>query len=301
MQTQNRFRWLFCAVIAMNWVAGSCIAAESNLPNPAARWQFELVHGRNAALCEAYAEGLNTVEFDEPPYCSRPQLPNRLGFEQLSRTPLSDAQIASLYPSVEGLLSYDDESHFYAPTSTSSPASRKYDLTRLVGAPQSAQRSALAAGRPPLYYLISPDTDVDGDGRADRLLVWRQGGAICGATLRSAPERKATHVVVLDADNRLDVAATRAMFTRYSARPDSSDQAARPEQRRSSSGSFEAFASSMGVVRFKGRTYIDTFSHDGYTLRLLDLAHRQISEVCAVRWIDAQAYLHDDGHRSADG
>src|SRR5687767_12090823 len=133
MQTHNGFRWLQCAVIATSWVGGSCLAAERNLANPAARWQFELVRGGDAPLCEAYAEGLNTVEFDEPPYCSRPQLPKRLGFEQLSRTPLSDAQIASLYPSVEGLLSYDDESHFYPSSSKSSPASRKYDLTRLVG------------------------------------------------------------------------------------------------------------------------------------------------------------------------
>lgn len=286
MQTQYRFSRLL--YVALGWFVGSCPAAEFDLPNPAARRQFELVRGHNNPLCEVYAEGLNTTEFDEFPYCSRPQLPRELGFEQLSRTPLSNEQIASLYPAVEGLISHDDESHFYQSVSGQSARPKKYDLNRLVRTPQSDQQSALAVGRPPLYYLISPDGDLDGDGRSDRLLVWRGGGAICGATYKNGPERTATHVVVLGPDNRLDVVATRAMFTRYSARPSPSDKAAPSDQRSSSSGSFEAFANSMGVVRFKGRTYIDAFSDDDYTLRLLDLARRQISEVCAVRWIDSQ-------------
>lgn len=252
----------------------------SNADENAARLQFELIRGHGIRVCDAYLRGLQSVNFIEPPYCDRPQLPVALGFESLSREPLTARQLQELFPAVEGLLENNDPKHFF---SIESQRKLPVDIASLVSTAQLMQDARIKRGVAPMYYRVKPDGDLDDDSRIDRLLVWRGNGMACGPDEEGRPRYVPTRIVVLDGKEQLDVLATRRLFTAYAFRPapvaeyDDSRPALRTRK-------FPAFATAMGVVRIAGKTYIDAFETANNTLTLFDLGHAQLTAVCDVRW-----------------
>ena len=75
-------------------------APASVQPRPA--YRFDLVQGQRVAVCEAYLARLNMTDYQDPPYCDRPEHAAIPGFTRLQRVPLSAEAVQALLPRVTG-------------------------------------------------------------------------------------------------------------------------------------------------------------------------------------------------------
>ena len=76
------------------------VAPASAQPRPA--YRFDLVQGQGVAVCEAYLARLNMTDYQDPPYCNRPEHAAIPGFARLQRMPLTAEAVQALLPRVKG-------------------------------------------------------------------------------------------------------------------------------------------------------------------------------------------------------
>lgn len=191
---------------------------------------FELREGREAAVCQAYVEMLRSIEFEDPPYCSRsPELDHRrLGFEPLgwkkleSRTELELRLVVPQYfrsGRLDDLQKvWSQEEHMRA----INPEARSYLYQDIEAATARERFHKLAEAavaqnqRTPVSvdtaYELAAAVDIDNDGVADRVAIWPDEGSRCGAVHDEEPLIFGRHAVVLQAAGGFDAKKTDEIF-----------------------------------------------------------------------------------------
>jgi uncharacterized protein YecT (DUF1311 family) len=168
--------------------------------------RFRLLRGTEKEVCTAHVALLRATYFDLPPYCGRSEPNDTPGFEPLT------------------LVHLDDESTMWLHHTLGALFSERADLLQSI-APLSASRAYVEELRQsPLAFLasISPSTfeppiDIDNDGIPDRIAYWPDHNYHnCG---QESPLNKdgtflrgTRHALALDAQGRIDVTRTRALF-----------------------------------------------------------------------------------------
>ncbi|HEX5926484.1 MAG TPA: hypothetical protein VFY45_21825, partial [Baekduia sp.] len=64
--------------------------------------------GHGVDVCEAYTKRLNRSEFQNFPFCGRPEDDSVAGFERLVREPLSEQELLKIGDQVDGFLLVGD-------------------------------------------------------------------------------------------------------------------------------------------------------------------------------------------------
>jgi hypothetical protein len=255
------------------------------------RNEFTLSVGTGVDVCEAYVTRLNESEFTTFPYCDRPEDDRVPGFERLNRVPLAADEIVGLFPQANGLIVYGDVQHYSRVDARRSERGLPpVDDARSYASDNQAR---VDAGVLPLSYRFEPRVDIDNDGHAEDVVVWKQFSWPCGAIngRNPRPERATTHLLVLDDSGRLDEERTRAIFGHP--RGDIltyTDDAGRPRTL-DLSHFFRTVGNTYGVFSFRGETYFDTFYAS-----LGDLRNERISQPDIVNTL---AVMQRDGNQTA--
>lgn len=165
--------------------------------------RFRLLRGADKEVCTAHLALLRATYFQLPPYCGRSEPEGAPGFEPLT------------------LVRLDDESTMWANQTLGTLLSERPDLLRVPAEPSPESREyAEEVRRLPL--AISPSTfdppiDIDNDGILDRIAYWpdynyKDCGRESGINKNGAFLRGTRHALALDAQGRIDVMRTRALF-----------------------------------------------------------------------------------------
>lgn len=246
--------------------------------------KFTLTNGKGIEVCEAYLERLHKTWFDRVPFCDRPENIDIKGFEKLNRVYLSPKEIYPLYYRVWGFL----EGHQYAYDEKARQIDLKpEEMDSLINAiKQSIGNRDLNA------YRYEPSVDLDNDGVADNLLIWKQHrcGSIEGVI--DYPSRGVTIVLVLATDSRsIDEIKTKQLIGHPIGGYPKPDNKGFYEK-------FRPINNYMGVFRYKNITYFDTFfdswgdyvgkrRNDPNIARMLGVFKRekgQTKQVCEYLW-----------------
>lgn len=277
----------------------------SNPESEPRRWRFSLVEG-SADVCPAYVSRLNQSEFSTYPICDRPEDDHVAGFEKLNRVPLSVEEVERLYDTAVGLIRRGDPDYFRR-----SREQRGLSPSRSDG-PEFARenQSRVSRGDVPLFYRFDPEIDIDNDGVADDVVIWKQTGVTCGSLSAragySGPIFSETHLLILDANGDVDVQRTKELL----GHPGGESVTYRDEQGREqtldfSRLRFRTIGNSNGVFAYRGRYYYDTFygstgdfnnqrvGLSGITHVIAVLAHSdgETKLMCEIRWLDAEDIL----------
>jgi hypothetical protein len=267
------------------------------------RNEFTLSVGTGVEVCEAYLKRLNEAEFTTFPYCDRPEDDRVAGFEKLNRVPLTVDEAVRLFPEADGLITYGDVQHHSQVDARRSerglpPAdngARSY---------ASDNQARVDQGVLPLSYRFEPRVDIDNDGHAEDVVVWKQFSWPCGAIngRNPRPQRGTTHLLVLDDSGRLDEERTRAIFGHPRGDILTYTHDAGRTRTLDLSSHFRTVGNTYGVLSFRGETYFDTFygslgdlrnervGQPGIvnTLAVLQRSGDQAALVCELVWQEPQ-------------
>ncbi len=277
--------------VGTSLLLGTCVAACASQRTPGD--EFELVKGQGTEVCDAYLLRLNKTEWQEPPYCGRPESNEPSGFETLSRVPLNASEVVDLIDRVNG----------FTHSGTQDQKAKENAERRKLGLPERGPLLTLRSIQSDLrtgqlrVWRYAPPVDIDNDGTPDRVVVWHGMGAshgdyLCGSIKDSAPRPQVQLIYLLEPDtSRIDEAKTRAVFGRKTKPRVSGEQ--------TPSSSFTPLGRSMSVVRYKGDYYFDTFFSSDLgdfngkrrssrsindTLALMERRGNQIRQMCEFRW-----------------
>jgi hypothetical protein len=232
----------FCFVAAM--LLFSHVSAEVILkPKP----NFILTKGQGAEVCEAYLKRLNLTNFQNWPYCDRPENTEVEGFARLNRVSLSAEQAHGLLGHVLSFTSYGNQDAYWSQTRDSLSLKSvendlKHGVTRV--------------------WLYDPPVDIDNDGQADAVIVWHGYGAShgvysCGSLDKAdyvTPQVQIAYSIDLE-KLRVDEARTRELFGH--------PKGVYPDIRKGKQmGIFPGFrpvGKSIGIFQYRDRYYFDTF------------------------------------------
>jgi hypothetical protein len=230
----------FCA---LGFAMDSFVLAEATKP------EFTLTKGSGLEVCEAYLERLNATQWQDPPYCDRPEVQQPSPFSTLNRVSLSPSEAAELINRVESFRSDGDQDSF-SKMNSSLVASGAKPMEPAV--PIESLRSDLSSGRVRVWRY-DPLVDIDNDGKPDRVIIWHGAGASianypCGETWHGEPFRQVQMGFVMMADaKRIDEQLTRRIFGHPKAGEEHWGKA------------FMPVGYTIGILQFRGTTYFDTF------------------------------------------
>jgi hypothetical protein len=238
---------------------------------PVSEFDATLLKGKEA-VCPAYVKRLNDSPLSRvlkptnagllnTPHCDRGENNYPPGFQLLKRVPLTIAELRRLQPSVFAFLN--------SPTGTplSVPAPPKLDpsLPLVGGSDEYRQSTAINARDNYYFYRFEPRIDIDNDGVQDDVVVWKESPGFCGELDNGGnPMVFRTDILVLDKNGALDMEKTRRILGHpmgaVLAFANPSDPTHPHEV---SDTQFRPIGMTLGVIVFRGVTYLDTFYAPG--------------------------------------
>lgn len=268
---------IFCLIAAMVMLSD---ALAEVTPKP----KFTLTKGHHVEVCEAYLKRLNLTEFQNWPYCDRPENTEVEGFARLNRISLSAEQVHGLFGRIWSFTHYgDQEAHLsqdhLSPDDVANDL--KHGLMRV--------------------WRYDPPVDIDNDSQADPVIVWHGFGAshgeyYCGASDKAdylIPQRQIVYAVNLD-KLRVDETRTRELF----GHPTGVYPDIRKGKRVGIFPGFRPVADTIGIFQYRTLYYFDTFfnswgdfedrrrqnKHIGQTLGVFLRQGGKTQQVCEYRW-----------------
>lgn len=241
-----------------------------------------LTKGRGVAVCDAYLERLKLTEYADPPYCDRPESDEIEGFDRLNRVPLTVDEAFALGDRIRNFTFNGDQDAF---------TNRRSFVTKAI-----IQRDL---GRSILAWRYEPPVDIDSDGIPDALVVWQGYGAspgnyVCGSVKERDPLYQSQIAYIIDVDTmRINEKKTRDIFGhplgKYSITVDG---------KRVNLQRFRPVGLKIGIVKYKGLYYFDTFfdssgdfrglrqndARIGNTLGVFLRSGDTTKQVCEYRW-----------------
>ena len=218
-----------------------------------ARWMVSvrLVHGHGVPVCQAYLQRINQTIFYEPPFCGRPDNDQIPGFARLRAVELTAAQVNDFAVSRVNTATYPQVRFRKQPGAIELAAAQPQQSVALdtLGVVLSVR-----AGQRLSVWRYEPPVDVDNDGAADNVILWRGTGnpvwEPCGLQTEQAPEGASLGPVplILAADGKsVDVPKTKTIF---------GSPAHRDEMGHHSRGY------SVNVFKYRDQFYFDAFVDD---------------------------------------
>jgi hypothetical protein len=221
---------------------------------------FVVQKGREQPLCVAYAENLNRVDWRNEPFCGRPIASSSKDFARFKTESLSAVEREKLEPQVIGLMEYGDAGVYFSKHSAKLRGLQR-DARRHAQQDAEAMKSGALSQLPaPTAYRYEPAVDIDNDGVADDVTFWRETGYQCGDYFpvdSPVPTRAPLDAFVLGTDGSIDVRRSRAWF--YPTAPLLPDVLAKEGGPVAAFG-WRSSSRSIGILNFRGRTYIDNSS-----------------------------------------
>jgi len=251
--------------------------------------KFVLTKGKGVEVCEAYLKRLNKTWFERLPLCDRPENTDVPGFEKLNRVALTPEEIYPIYYRITDFIQTGDQ---YITDKQS--AARRTDVLRPENKVRGIENIKLSMDSNQLSaYRYNPPIDFDNDQKPENLLVWKE--IRCGhyeSHGGNFPQGGLTVVLVLVPNGSIvDETWTKKLIGHPIGgypKPDGK-------------GFYDKFRSvgdSMGIFRFKGVTYFDTFFNGwgdfegkrrespdiGRTLGVFKREKGQTKQVCEYLW-----------------
>jgi hypothetical protein len=266
-------------------------------PNP-----FTLTKGKGVEVCDAYLERINTARFESTPLCGRPENAAISGFSRLNRVPMSDEK---LYTVITNLLDFamhgdalrTEKERVSLLSSCDTPQKKKLcDYFRSEKAKAEAKgeqwREAWSlqglrtdSGR--VAWTYEPAIDIDNDGAADPLLLFRDGP--CGGlNWRNVTDVSPTYAYIMSPDYRhIDEKRTALIFGHPF-----------PKWPGANSDRFRFIGTEVGIFEYNGTYYFDTFFTSwsdfenkrqlakalAATLGVFERRGNKTRQVCEYRW-----------------
>lgn len=214
-------------------------------PRPWSYGKFWLTYGQGSKVCEAYLERLNRGKYEFHPKCDRPDYDAVAGFRSLNRMKLSTEEVQPFWASLSTFLASGQIQDWRR----GDEESRKLGLRPKFGSVEEQLKAIRSEST--LGALGYGPIDLDNDGVADSVVIWRTGS--CG---HFGPIDKMFYwdsipVVLNAARDGPDVERTRQLFGHPSGgyRLSSGKMASE----------FRPIGRSMGIFQFEGTYYMDTF------------------------------------------
>lgn len=246
--------------------------------------KFVPTKGKGVEVCDAYLQRLNKTWFEKMPPCDRPENTDVSGFEKLNRVALTAEELYPIYDRVSDFIVRGQKI-----------PNKAIDLRPedKEGAMFSIKKGLELQRRGAFRY--NPPVDFDNDQKPDNLLVWEQSQFRCGSINEAYPlfPQLGRIIAVMLEPNSLSVdeKKTKALIGHpVGGYP-------KPDEKGFYEG-FRPIGDSMGIFRFKGTTYFDTF-FDGWgdfegkrrkdpniwrTLGVFKREKRQTKQVCEYLW-----------------
>lgn len=278
----------FKLILAM-MVVVFCSSALPLLAAEEGRWvrtnpsyhKFTLTKGKGVEICEAYLQRLNETWFERLPFCDRPENTDVPGFEKLNRVELTPEEIYPIYYRIRGFM--DGDQYYYDKKEVMFPQNRDREIGYIK---QNIGNRDLSA------YRYKTPIDFDNNELTDNLIIWKWQR--CGSYYRKYlfPSRGSAVVLVLTPESKaVDEAKTKTFICHpVGGYPESSGK--------SFYGKFRPVGRSMGIFRYKGKTYFDTFFDEwgdfvgkrkkspdiDRTLGVFKRENNQTKQVCEYLW-----------------
>ena len=246
--------WLPANRIAVTSVATPAAPAEEKGSGDQRRYHFAMTKGHGTPVCEAYLQRLNQTQFNDPPYCGRPESTVVPGFAHLKRRWMDRSDYIRLFTYVDSFLQNRPIEDFFVHRKMS-------DGSDVFGPPG----DEIFPGFVPAVSVYDPRVDIENDGTTAEVAIWNEDDRNHPRCLQyvgnqATAARSLQPAVVLKADGTgIDVAGTQAIFG-YG----DGALASQPKSNR-----FRPLGTEVGVLRFRGVTYFDTFlssSGQGHSL-----------------------------------
>jgi uncharacterized protein len=209
--------------------------------------RFWLTYGHGVKVCEAYLERLNRSSYEHHPKCDRPEDASVPGFRPLNRIVLSPEDMQPFWASVESFIESGVPERWKAADASNRSLAlplqygdRKNQLRRLRG--EMLYRRG---------FRFEPPIDIDGDGGADRVVVWRLGECRPVGPRNQLRRWDSIPIVLNAAGDGPDVERTRKIFGHPAG--------GYPLSRSEMAKEFRPIGRQMGIFNFEGTYYMDTF------------------------------------------
>jgi hypothetical protein len=214
-------------------------------PNATPPFHFTLLKGGHFPVCHAYLERLNTSQYEDYPYCDRPEDDHVPGFALLHRQPLNEKEKERLYPIVWEL------------------GNPGYPVTPYVLKTTVDQMGGIQG----IVWTYKEPIDIENNGKPDKVVVWRGWGAqarvgACGTPYPSnagRPLHVNQQIYILSAKtNDVDVRKTMAVFSR----PNSALPKVVTNYVTGTREQFLPWGQAENIFEYRGRFYFDGFQYD---------------------------------------
>lgn len=283
-------------------VSGSTPQPKSFIAKGGSHFTFALTRGKGTPVCDAYVKRLNLTVFHQFPNCDRPENTEVPGFTKLNRIPLTSGEISRLYASAQSLVQFNDPAGFAKWRTDREKRGLYISPGNLYDIAVREQAVRLELGQSPFYYQYEPRIDIDNDGHADNVVVWKGTTNFCGAGHGPAddPLLNPTYLMVLDGEGNLDVERTRRLFEHPEVHQLTFTNPKTGEKHllESVNHGFIGRGSTLGVFSYRGTIYFDTF-HDWLgdinenvplltqTLSVYRARRGEVREMCEIQWTDS--------------
>lgn len=232
--------------------------------------EFTLVNGYDVKVCKSYLNRLNQVLFENKsqPYCGRPEVKENNNFANLKRVYLSAQEIYKIYDRVIS----------FKGTSNQMYAENIRKSSYLYPSKQKSINSIKHKQRLKRLYVwrYDPMVDIDNDGELDNVVIWdRRHKRSCGSV-----------AYIFDKQTDfINESKTLEVFGH--------PNQIRPKIPKSKQFRFLNDESSVGVIKYKGKTYFDTFPGIGTAnskagknidLRVYLRENNQTEIICEYHW-----------------
>jgi uncharacterized protein len=167
---------------------------------------FSLTKGQSVPVCEAYLERLNRSWYPNYPTCDRPEDDRSKGFRKLERIVLSAEEVLPFWASVRSFVLDGDPDRWKRHEAWL----KERGLPAVYG-DRERQLQLIRAETSLHVYRFRQPIDLDNDGSADRVVMWRDGQ--CGYFDGPLPRSWLQIPIVLNAaGDGPDVERTRQLF-----------------------------------------------------------------------------------------
>ena len=212
--------------------------------------KFILTKGKGIEVCDAYLQRLNKTWFEKMPPCDRPENTDVPGFEKLNRFALTPEELYLIYYRV--LYFIQAGQNIRDKGINLRPKDKEGTILSLKLGLEAQQLGA---------FRYDPPVDFDNDQKPENLLVWEESRLRCGSINEAYPlfpELGRIIAVISEPDSlSVDEKKTKALIGHpIGGYP-------RPDGKGFYDNRFRPVGNSMGIFRFKGTTYFDTF-FDGW-------------------------------------
>ena len=219
-------------------------------------YHFTLTKGTGIPVCEADLKRLNTATYSGPPGCDQPQTTSIPGFAPLHRVFLSSREVQILFPRVTQFMAFGkqgskEQDEAFAAERKKLGLSPTWTLDEIKGYMRLGYIKV---------WRYDPPVDIDNDGRSTSLVIWQgvpisNAPGVCGKAAGMGGQdfyiQPQIAFVLAPGNNRLDTRKTKALFGH-----------AGPRYRFPNGMVFRGFrplGTAMGIFRYRGLYYFDTF------------------------------------------